>query len=124
MLIMIIMFIATVVMPTAETYISALFEPLMTIVIMLGGFMLLFASVGVRISANLGSTVVGGIFRVISSVATHTLRGIWWVIRYAFNTFPRVYVYSRANYRRMGMSERSSYLLAILTAVLVFIIII
>lgn len=58
MLIALYFFIVNVVLPQIGAYAQALLEPVMVIVITLAGIVMLFGAVGMKISNNLGSTVV------------------------------------------------------------------
>lgn len=117
-------FIVNVVIPQIGAYASALLEPVMVITITLAGLVMIFGAVGIRISNNLGSTVVNGIFRAIGYVGRSLFQGIAWVIRSVFNLLPRVFVESRRVFSQMGLNTTLSNLFAVLVTVLVLAIII
>lgn len=62
MLIALYFFIVNVILLQIGAYAQALLEPVMIIVIILAGIVMLFGAVGMKISNNLGSTVVFSVF--------------------------------------------------------------
>ena len=65
MLIALCFFIVNVLLPQIAAYAQAFVELIMVIVITMAGIVMLFGAVGMKISNNLGSTVVSGIFQAI-----------------------------------------------------------
>lgn len=124
MLILIYNFIKNVALPHIGAFARALFEPTMIIVIMVAGIVLLFGAAGFKISNNLGSTVIGGIFRAIGYVCRSIIQGVAWIIRSIFRMIPRLFNESRRTFRQMGLSEFLSNLLSLLTTLVVLAIII
>lgn len=124
MLIALYMFIVNVVIPQFGAYAQALLQPVMVIVITLAGIVMLFGAVGMKISNNLGSTVVGGIFRAIGYICRTIIRAIGWIVRNIFRMIPRVFNGSRRTFGQMGMNALVSNLLAVVVIVIVLAIII
>lgn len=124
MLIALYLFIVNVVIPQIGAYAQALLEPVMTIVIILAGIIMLFGVVGMRISNNLGSTMVGGIFRAIGYLCRILIQAIGWIIRNTFRMIPHVFNESKRVFNQLGMNELLSNILAIVVVVAFLIIII
>ena len=117
MLIALYLFIVNVALPQIGAYAQALLEPVMVIVITLAGIVMLFGAVGMKISNNLGSTVVSGIFRAIGYVCRTIIRAIGWIIRNIFRMIPRVFNGSRRTFNQLGMNALVSNLLSIIVTV-------
>lgn len=124
MLIALYYFIVNVVLPQVGAYAQALLEPVMVIVITIAGILMLFGAVGMTISNNLGSTVVGGIFRATGYICRTIIRAIGWIVRNIFRMIPRVFNGSRRTFKQIGMNALVSNLLAIFVVVIVLAIII
>lgn len=124
MLIALYLFIMNVALPQIGAYAQALIEPVMVIVITLAGIVMLFGAVGMKISNNLGSTVVGGIFRAIGYICRTIIAAISWIIRNIFRMIPRVFNGSRRTFNQIGINALVSNLLAIVVVVIVLAIII
>jgi hypothetical protein len=124
MLIAAYFFIINVVVPQLAAYANALLEPVMTIIITLAGITMLFGAVGMRISNNLGSTIVGGIFRALGYIARTIINAIGWLIRNTFRIIPRVFNGSRRTFNQMGISPAISNVLAVSVVIIVLAIII
>lgn len=124
MLIVLYLFIMNVALPQIGAYAQALIEPVMVIVITLAGIVILFGAVGMKISNNLGSTVVGGIFRAIGYICRTIITAIGWIIRNIFRMIPRVFNGSRRTFNQIGINALVSNLLAIVVVVIVLAIII
>lgn len=118
MMIIFFKFMFTNVIPQLQLYASALFQPVMVIVITLAGIMMLFAAIGVRISANLGSTIIGGIFSAIGFVVTNVFRACGWLIQSMFRMVPRIYRESRRVFEQSGLNTGLSAILAVLITML------
>ena len=117
MLIALYLFIVNVALPQIGALAQALLEPVMVIVITLAGIVMLFGAVGMKISNNLGSTVVSGIFRAIGYVCRTIIRAIGWIIRNIFRMIPRVFNGSRRTFNQLGMNALVSNLLSIIVTV-------
>ena len=123
MLIALYFFIVNVAVPQISAYAQALLEPIMVIVITLAGIVMLFGVVGMKISNNFGSTVVGGIFRGVGYLCRILLQALGWVIRNTFRMMPRVFNGSRRTFNQMGQNAVLSNILAVVV-VIVFVAII
>lgn len=123
MLIALYFFIVNVAVPQISAYAQSLLEPIMVIVITLAGIVMLFGAVGMKISNNLGSTVVGGIFRGVGYLCRILLQALGWVIRNTFRMMPRVLNGSRRTFNQMGLNAVLSNILAVVV-VIVFVAII
>ncbi len=123
MLIALYFFIVNVAVPQISAYAQALLEPIMVIVITLAGIVMLFGVVGMKISNNFGSTVVGGIFRGVGYLCRILLQALGWVIRNTFRMMPRVFNGSRRTFNQMGLNAVLSNILAVVV-VIVFVAII
>ena len=124
MLIALYLVIMNVVIPQLVVYAQALFESVMVIVITLAGIVMLFGAVGMRISNNLGSTVVSGIFRAIGYICRTIIEATAWIVRNIFRMLPRIFNCSRRTFRQIGVNDLVSNLLAVLVVVVVLVIII
>ena len=124
MLIALYLAIVNVVIPQLGAYAQALLEPVMVIVITLAGIVMLFGAVEMRISNNLGSTVIGGIFRAIGYIGRTIIGATGWIVRNIFRMIPRVFNGSRRTFRQIGMNALVSNLLAVVVVVVVLVIII
>lgn len=114
MLILAYFFIATFVVPQVCNIAPVIFQNTMVVIIILAGIVMLFGAVGMRISTNLGSTIIGGIFRGIGAIFTMVGRAIRWIVR----SIPRVYTNSRRIFTTWGMSPIAVRILAILAVLL------
>lgn len=112
------------VVPQLAAYASAMVEPVMVIVIMLAGIVMVFGAIGVRISNNLGSTVVNGIFQAIGYVVRQIFRGIAWIVRTIVNAIPGIFRGMRNWLSSLGLNAAMSNTFAVILTVLVVIIII
>lgn len=124
MLIALYFFIVYEVIPQVGAYAEALLEPIMTIVIALCGMIMLLGAVGIKVSNNLGSTVVSGLFRACGYIFRTIIQAIGWIIRQLVALIPRVFNGSRRFFRQAGANAVVSNLLAVLATVLVVVIII
>ena len=112
-------------LPIFGANLKALVEPIMVIVITLAGITMLFGAVGMKISNNLGSTIIGGIFRAIGYICQTIVRAIGWIVRSIFRLIPRVFSESRRTFsEQLGMNNWLGNILAILTVIIVLAIII
>ena len=124
MLIALYSFIMNVALPQIGAYANALLEPMMAIFITLAGIVMLFGAVGIKISNNLGSTVMNGIFRGIGYLFQTLFKAISWIIRETLRLLPRVFRGSRQAFTQMGLTPLWSNLLAVLSTGVVLAIII
>lgn len=124
MLIALYFFITEVAVPQIGAYALALVKPTMIIIITLAGLTLMFSAVGVKISNNLGSTIVGGIFRGIGFLVRTLFQAIGWIVRNIFRMIPRVFNGSKRTFNQLGINSLLSNLLAAIIVVFVLAIII
>ena len=124
MLLALYFFIVNVALPQIGAYAQALNQPTMIIIITLAGIVMMFGAVGMKISNNLGSTIVSGIFRGIGYVGRSIVRGIGWIVRSITRAIPRVFNGSRRTFVQWGLNQVLSNLLAIFVTLLVVAIII
>lgn len=113
-----------VALPQIGAYAQALLEPIMVMVITLAGIVMLFGAVGMKISNNLGSTIVDGIFKAIAYICQTILRAIGWIIRNIFRIIPRVFYGSRRTFNQICNNALVSNLLAIIVVIIVLVVII
>lgn len=123
MIIGLYLLIVSLVIPTLGAYANALSEPVMIIVIILAGIMILFGSIGMKISNNLGSTIAGNIFKAIGYVFKKMIDAIGWIVKKVVNLIPVVFKKSRTIFRKK-CNELVSNVLATLTTILIVAIII
>lgn len=110
--------------PTGLAYFNFLSKPTMLIVIALAGLVIIFGAVGFRVSQNLGSTIVGGIFRAIGFVGIQLFHAIGWIVANTFMILPRVYNWMHKTLVDAGANKIVSFLLAGFTALVAFVIVI
>lgn len=113
-----------VILPKVGAYASALFEPIMLIIITLAGIIMLLGAVGIKISNNLGATIVGGIFKSIGYLCRIIIQAIGWIARNTLKMLPQLFKESRKTFVEMGMNNVVSNLLAVMLVVLIVAIII
>lgn len=124
MLVTLYLLIVNMVLPQLGSLAYSLLEPVMTIVIIFAGIVMLFGVVGMKISNNLGSTVVNGIFRAIGYICRTIIQGIGWIIRSIARFIPRLFTGSRKMFTDMGLNAVISNILATIVTTIVLVIII
>ena len=124
MIITLYFFVMNVAVPQIGAYAQALLEPVMVIVITVAGIVMLFGAAGMKISNNLGSTVVGGIFRAIVYLCRMIFQAIGWIVLNTFRMIPRVFNGSRRTFNQLGLKAWVSNILAVIVVVIVVAIII
>ena len=102
MLILVYLFTVNVALPRLGSIAYGLVQPLMLIVITLAGIVMIFGAVGFKISNNLGSTIVNGIFRAIGYICRVLIQAIGWGLRHFFQLIPRVFTGARRSITQMG----------------------
>ena len=112
MLIAIYMFCVTVVIPKCLVYLAVLFESAMIWFIMGAGMLMLLSAVGVRISNNMGSTIVVGIIMAIGFIVRTLVQALGWILRNMIIAMPRVFHSSRRAFLRSGMNGILANILA------------
>lgn len=106
---------------TILAWLQVLAIVLAPIAIVAAGIMLICNAAGVRISQNLGATLVNGIFRAIGYIVRNIVDAVIWIGRRALRLIPKVFEESRRLFNQMGLSKAVSTLLAILVTILVII---
>lgn len=124
MLLALYFFIMNVALPQIGAYAEALINPVMTIVITFAGIVMIFGAVGIKISNNLGSTIINGIFRGIGYLFQSLFRAIAWIVRSTFRLLPRVFAESRRIFGKFGLKPFLCNIFAVLVTALVFIVIV
>lgn len=124
MLLALYYFIMNVALPQIGAYAEALIEPVVVIAITLAGIVMIFGAVGLKISNNLGSTIMNGIFRGIGYLFQWLFRAIAWIVRSTFRLLPRVFAESRRIFGQLGLNPALSNILAVLVTAFVLAIII
>lgn len=124
MLIALYFTVTDVVLPQIAAIFNGLLEPVMTIVIILAALVMAFGAVGMRISNNLGSTVVGGIFRAISYICRTIIQAIGWIFRTIIRIIPQVFNGSRRFFTQLGMSSPISTIMGVFVTIVIIAVII
>ena len=124
MLIALYIVIVNHLIPTGLAYFNFLVKPTMLIVITMAGLVIIFGAVGFRVSQNLGSTIVEGIFRAIGFVVSHLFWAVGWIVTRTFMLLPRVYNWTHPSLIDAGANKIVSFILSGLAAILVFVIVI
>lgn len=124
MLIGLYLFIVNVALPQLRAYAQEFVDLIMICILTVAGIILLFGAVGMKISNNLGSTIVSGVFRAIGYLFRTLIRAIGWVVRGILRLIPRVFEGSRRAFRHNGMTNLRSNILAFLVTLFVIILII
>lgn len=117
MLIVLYLFIIKVAVPQIGAYAQVLFEPTMLILIISAGILMLFASVGMKISNNLAATVADGIFKGIGYLFRTLFQAIGWIVSKTFKMIPHVFNESKKTFNHMGLNTVNSNILAVVAVV-------
>ena len=118
MLIASYMVIVTVVIPKCLVYLAVLFESAMIWFIMGAGMLMLLSAVGVRISNNMGSTIVVGIIMAIGFIVRTLVQALGWILRnMIIIAMPTVFRSSRRAFLRSGMNGILANILAIVVMI-------
>ena len=110
MLIALFFFLVKVVIPQLSNLLVGFLVP----IIILSGIVMIFGSVGMKISNNLGSTIVSGIFRAIGYLGRQIFKWIDRIARYTFKTTPKVY--NECRRRTQSLKAPWSQILSILAS--------
>lgn len=107
-------------LPTAGVYLRATINGLGPIIIVLVGMMILLSAVGIRVSANLGSTIVSGLFKGIGFFFKKLIGAIAIIALGIVHFIPKVFYGTRAFIsRNFGLKPVASNLFALLVVILV-----
>ena len=96
---------STIILPTIAKYLGDIMAPIMSAVIVLFGIILLFGAVGVKISENLGSTVVKGIGNGIGYIGKQFFKAIAWGVKGVVRLLPNVYRRTNKALLSSGVSQ-------------------
>lgn len=110
--------------PTGIAHFNNLVEPTMLIVITLAGLVIIFGSVGFRISQNLGTTVVNGIFHAIGYIVNLLVRAVSWLATTCVHIVVTSFRGSRNAFYRAGINTIVSNLLSLIITIIVLVLII
>lgn len=125
MLIIMYLFTVNFFMPRLGQLGLSLIDPSMKIIITVTGMMLLMGAVGFKVSTNLGSTIMGGIFIAIGYLVRTLVNAIGWIVRSTFRMVPHVYYGSKRTFTQIGLTNAvANNLLSALTVLLFLAIII
>lgn len=125
MLIVLYFFVVNYFMPRLGQFGLSLIDPSMKIIITVTGMMLLLGAVGFKVSTNLGSTIIGGIFIAIGYLVRTLVNAIGWIVRSTFRMVPHIYSGSKRTFTQVGLTNAvANNLLSALTVLLFLAIII
>ncbi len=124
MIIALCLLIVNVIIPRVLSVVHQLTEPVIVGIIMIAAILIMLSAVGVKISQNLGSTVLKGILGGLGRLGTAIIHGIGWLIRQIARLLPRVYHGSQRWLTQIGMKPGFATVLAVLITVIVLIVII
>lgn len=124
MLIALYFVIINVLLPQLAVYGHGFFAEVMTYVIMIGGLLMALGAIGIRVSNNLGTTLIGGALRAIGYIFRNLFEGLGWLIRNTLREIPQVYAESKRTFTQMGISSPMSSILSGLVIIILIIIII
>lgn len=117
MLITVYFFFINIIMPQLGAYAEAVFEPIMLIIITLTGMIILLGTVGIKVSNNLGSTIVGGFFMSVGYLCRTLFKALGWIISNTCKLIPKVFNESRNVFSQIGINTAVSNILAIFVVV-------
>lgn len=124
MLIALYYLVVNVVLPQIASYAFALFECVIVITITLIGIVILLKPLGLKVPNTIGSTIVGGISKVVGYLCRSLFKAIGWIIRKTLRIIPRIFNGSKLKLRQLGINALGSNVLAALVVIIVLIIII
>lgn len=124
MLILLYLVIVGIVVPQLGGVLSSALEGFGVIFIMIAGIVMVFGAVGIRISQNLGSTVVGGLMRGVGFICRSIIQGIGWLFRQIALFLPRVFRGVRDAGVRAGWSQTVSNVVGLIVAFITLVVII
>ena len=79
---------------------------------------MLFGSVGMTISNNLGATIVSAIFRAIGYLCHTIIMALGWIIRNTFRMIPHIFNGSMRIFNELGINTLLSNVLSIIIVVI------
>lgn len=101
----------------------AMLTPIMVIVITLAGITMLFGAVGMKISTNLGSTIVSAIFGAVAFIGISFVKFLSWLVQRLTTVAVVTFEKSQHKFLSMGLNSIVSTILAFLTSTLVVVVI-
>lgn len=123
---MIIMFLEILkgAIPTAGVYVREIVYASMPIVILLVGMMILLSTVGLKVSNNLGSTMVGGVFKGIGYITKGLIKIVKIIFLWIIGFIPSIFRKTRVFCTGQGIDTVCSNIIAFMVATIVLLIII
>ena len=95
MVIVMYMLIVRYAIPVAEKCMNTFFTAIGPVIIVLAGIVMVFGAVGFSIAKNLGSTIVGSVFRGAAYLIRQVARGVALLIINVVKLVPMVFVGTR-----------------------------
>ena len=112
-------------LPRLGSYSIATINALMLCVIMLAGIVILLGAVGIKVSNNLGSTIVKGLFGAIGILVHFIWKGIVALLLCITGIIPTIYKKSQSIFSNsLGLNKNISSVLAFIVVALFVIVII
>lgn len=125
MIILLIHLFTTVVFPWISFQLEGTLNSFIAISITITGCIMILGAVGIKFSANLGSTIFSHIFMGIGFAITHIFIGLWWcIIGFFTKMLPGTFAISRRGYAPLGATPVVSGFLAGITCAIMIILII
>lgn len=125
MIILFYNFITEEFLPRLGSYSIATINALMPCVIMLAGIVILLGAVGIKVSNNLGSTIVKGVFGAIGILVHLIWKGIVALFLCITGIIPTIYKKSQSIFSNsIGLNKNISSVLAFIVVALFVIVII
>ena len=124
MLIILYYVVVTKFLPRFVVLFNELTVSFLMIVISLAGLVMLLGACGMRISENLGSTIVNNVFRIIRAIFRGIFRTISRIARYVRRALVRVFRSTRTRLQASGVNAFNSNMIAFLLTTLLLVIII
>lgn len=91
MFILIYLFFTNVLIPDFLGAVSSIIPSVLIITITLAGIVILLSSVGLKISNNLGSSIVYSISKGIGCIVKSLFKGIFWIIKSVIGIIPKMF---------------------------------
>ena len=110
--------IANFVFPKVQAFATAMFEPVIITLIVLAGIVMLLGSVGMKVSTNLGATIVVVLANAIGYIVRTFIQAIRWAFRTTARLTPRVFYVSRNFFTARGLNPQLSNILAVMVSML------
>ena len=125
MIILLIHLFTTMFFPWLSFQLEGALDSFLAILITITGCIMLLGAVGIKFSANLGSTIFNHIFMGIEFAITHIFIGLWWcIIGFFTKLLPGTFAVSRRGYAQLGATPMLSDFLAGITCAIMIVLII